>query len=169
MTTFRIGSRGTFYYTGLIDEARIWNTARTAQQIKSGMYGTVSNASSGLLAYYRMNEGSGQPVNDATTNAYNGTLGAGFGSGSDDPTWTASPVQFGSNAVGFDGVNDYVSIPAAAIDNLSTGTIEAVVYLNSLTQAPISPNNQTEKTLMPSLRWVTMPMPRAILLRVRRE
>lgn len=137
MTTFRVGSRNAIYYPGLIEEVRIWSVARTAQQIKSGMYKTVSVSTTGLLAYYNMNEGTGQTVGDATTNAYNATRGASSSSGSDDPTWTASPVQFGSNAVSFDGTNDYVAIPAAAIDNLSSGTIEAVVYLNSLTQAPI--------------------------------
>ena len=137
MTTFRLGNRLATYYSGLIDEVRIWNVARTAQQIKSGMYNTVAASSTGLLAYYHLNEGSAQTVGDATTNAYNGTRGANSSSASDDPTWAASPVQFGNNALSFDGTNDYISIPAAAINNLSSGTIEAVVYLNSLTQAPI--------------------------------
>ncbi len=137
MTVFRLGNRNATYYQGLIDEVRIWSVARTAQQIKSGMYNTVAASSSGLLAYYKMNEGSAQTVGDATTNAYNGTRGANSSVASDDPTWAASPVQFGNNAVSFDGTNDYVSIPAAAINNLTSGTIEALVYLNSLTQAPI--------------------------------
>jgi hypothetical protein len=137
MTTFRLGNRNTIYYQGLIDEVRIWSVARTAQQIKSGMYNTVAASSTGLLAYYQLNEGSAQTVGDATTNGYNGTRGANSSTATDDPTWAASPIQFGNNALSFDGVNDYVSIPAAAIDNLSSGTIEALVYLNSLTQAPI--------------------------------
>jgi len=48
MTSFRIGSRNAIYYKGLTDEVRIWNVARTATQIKSGMYGTVSASASGL-------------------------------------------------------------------------------------------------------------------------
>lgn len=147
MTTFRFGNRNTTYYQGVIEEVRIWNVGRTAQQIKSGMYNTVAASSTGLLAYYKLNEGSGQTVGDATANAYNGTRGANSSSASDDPTWLASPVQFGNNGVNFDGANDYVSIPAAAINNLTSGTIEAVVYLNSLTQAPIlSKQSNSENT-----------------------
>ncbi|THU40163.1 T9SS type A sorting domain-containing protein [Niastella caeni] len=147
MTTFRLGNRISTYYQGLIEEVRIWSVARTAQQIKSGMYNTVAASTSGLMAYYGLNEGSGQTVGDATTNAYNGTVGANSSVAGNDPAWAASPVQFGNNAVSFDGVNDYVSIPAAAIDNLPSGTIEAVVYLNSLTQAPIlSKQSNSENT-----------------------
>jgi hypothetical protein len=62
MTVFRLGNRNAIYYQGLIDEVRIWNVARTAQQIKSGMYNTVAASSSGLLAYYKMNEGSAQKI-----------------------------------------------------------------------------------------------------------
>jgi hypothetical protein len=137
MTTFRLGNRNATYYKGVIEEVRIWSIARTAQQIKSGMYGTVAASTSGLMAYYRLNEGSGQTVGDATSNAYNGTMGASSSIASDDPAWTASPVQFGNNGLSFDGTNDYVSIPAAAIDNLTAGTIEALIYPISLTQAPI--------------------------------
>ncbi len=137
MAPFRVGSRNAVYYQGMIDEVRIWNVARSAQQIKSGMYGTVPASTAGLLAYYHFNEGSGQTITDATSNAYNGTEGANNTVATDDPTWTASPVQFGQNALSFDGTDDYVALPPAAINNLSTGTIETWVYLNSLTQAPL--------------------------------
>lgn len=44
------------YFTGDIDEVRIWNVARTSSQIQAGIAGTVSPSSSGLLAYYKFDE-----------------------------------------------------------------------------------------------------------------
>lgn len=49
----------------LISEARIWSVARSAAQIQNSMT-QVSPKSSGLEAYWRLNEGSGNSFEDAT-------------------------------------------------------------------------------------------------------
>jgi hypothetical protein len=50
---------------GALDEVRVWDVARTAQQIAA--YDTVSLAGDepGLIAYYRMDDGSGSIVDDS--------------------------------------------------------------------------------------------------------
>ncbi|MBI2416573.1 MAG: hypothetical protein HYV28_01465 [Ignavibacteriales bacterium] len=73
---------GNRYFNGQIDEVRFWNYARSASEISSSMSNTLLNpASSGLIAYYHMNDGTGSGTNtgittvtDATLNGYNGTL-----------------------------------------------------------------------------------------------
>jgi hypothetical protein len=60
--------------TGLIDEARIWNYARTMTEIASSMYCEVPAYSTGLIACYNFNETSGTAAADATGHGYTGTL-----------------------------------------------------------------------------------------------
>jgi hypothetical protein len=123
----RIGGRTSApqYFNGIIDEVRIWNTARTQAEIKANAYNKIlTNNASGLAAYYRMNEGSGTTTINSSTNStgINGTL-------VNSPTWNASPVQFSKNALAFDGTDDIVSIPHnSSLDITTAITIEAWVY-----------------------------------------
>lgn len=54
------------YYNGLLDEVRVWNVARTQAEIAANMNAEISRKTSGLVAYWRMDEGSGQTAFDAT-------------------------------------------------------------------------------------------------------
>ena len=70
------------YFPGNIDEVRVWSVARTAAQINAAKGVGLPGSTPGLVAYYRMNEGSGLTTADATGAAANlGTLTNG-------PTWT---------------------------------------------------------------------------------
>jgi hypothetical protein len=62
------------HFNGTMDELRIWNIARTQAEIQANMSSSISNSSSGLVAYYKFNEGSGTTTADATANGNNGTL-----------------------------------------------------------------------------------------------
>lgn len=132
--SFRIGqwsSPEARYLNGAVDEVRIWNTTRTAAEIKGGMYGTVATGAAGLLAYYKLDEGSGTVTNNNSTSASvvansNGTLVNGT-------TWLASsPVQGNENALHFDSVNDYVAAAPNANYDFTTGTIECWVRTENL-------------------------------------
>jgi len=61
-------------FKGLIDEVRVWNTAKTERQIQESMMGSLVGNESNLLAYYRMDQKDGTTLYDQTANAYNGTL-----------------------------------------------------------------------------------------------
>ena len=61
-------------FNGLIDEVRIWNTVRTQAQIQEYMCETLTGSESGLVAYYRMTDGSGTSLTDNSTNSNTGTL-----------------------------------------------------------------------------------------------
>jgi hypothetical protein len=94
------------YFNGSIDEMRIWNVARTQQQIKANMFKSINPATSGLVAYYHCNENGGSTLTNSTTGA-----GAGDGTTMGGLTWTGSPIIYSANALNFDGVNDNVVIP----------------------------------------------------------
>jgi concanavalin A-like lectin/glucanase superfamily protein/copper-binding protein NosD len=75
-------------------------------------------ASTGLVASYSFNAGSGSSVADGTGTGNNGTISGA--------AWT-SAGKYGS-ALSFDGVNDWVTIPDAASLDLTNGmTLEAWV------------------------------------------
>ncbi|KUG09048.1 hypothetical protein ASU33_19685 [Solirubrum puertoriconensis] len=78
----RIGSTNNGeYFPGSIDEVRVWNVARTAAELNAAKGAGLPGGTTGLVAYYRLNEGSALTTADATGNAANqGTLTNG-------PTW----------------------------------------------------------------------------------
>lgn len=63
----------TEYWHGYIDEVRIWNTARTQEEIQWDMNHELSGNEPGLVAYWNMNEGDGTEVKDSAGN-HNGTI-----------------------------------------------------------------------------------------------
>ncbi|MBC7935648.1 MAG: choice-of-anchor D domain-containing protein [Rhizobacter sp.] len=77
---------GTFnggnYFNGVIDEVRIWNTARSGAEISGNMSCALNGTEAGLIAYYNFNQGAqggnnaGQTIlNDLVGNCpQNGTL-----------------------------------------------------------------------------------------------
>lgn len=91
-------------FKGRIDEVRVWNLVRTQDQIKTSMFKELAGNESGLVAYYKMSNGSGTSLSDNQTNvtANTGTLNG--------PTWKASGCFAGPrNCLNFDGVDEYVN------------------------------------------------------------
>ena len=87
-----IGYSSTFGqpYQGTLDEVRIWNTARSAGQISGNMNMGVNTFSSGLVAYYTFDEGTGSTTSDVTGNGNDGTLIYG-------PAWvvpSTAPINY---------------------------------------------------------------------------
>jgi hypothetical protein len=80
------------YFTGLIDEVRIWNIARSQADIQTAMSKSLSGNETGLFAYWRFDEGRGQDVLDSTSNANTGRLGNSAVSDTYDPAWVLSDV-----------------------------------------------------------------------------
>jgi hypothetical protein len=62
------------YFNGDIDEVRIWNVARTQEEILQNMSATLTGSEPGLAGYWTMNEGTGTITHDQTSNGNNGTL-----------------------------------------------------------------------------------------------
>ncbi len=78
------------YWSGMLDEIRVWDRKVTEPEIYAGMNTQIDPAlQTGLVAYWRLNDGSGTSVSDLSVNAITGTL---LGSG-----WTTT-VPFTSGA-----------------------------------------------------------------------
>jgi hypothetical protein len=56
-------------YTGCIDEVRVWNTARTAEQIRGDMYKKLNGSEANLVAYYDFENTDGFSVTPGGNNA----------------------------------------------------------------------------------------------------
>jgi|GEM_PF-520928 len=61
-------------FQGRIDELRIWETARSEEQIRSAIDGTLGGAESDLVAYYQMNEAHGNLLMDGSSNENHGGI-----------------------------------------------------------------------------------------------
>ena len=86
----RIGMRTTDTkraFQGAIDDVQVWDRALSQQEIQQFMGTRLTGSESGLVAHYRLNEGTGQTAGDGTGNGHNGTLGASTSADSADPTW----------------------------------------------------------------------------------
>ncbi|HRE52382.1 MAG TPA: T9SS type A sorting domain-containing protein [Flavitalea sp.] len=97
--TFGAQITGTEYpFEGELDEIRIWNIARTQEEIRSDMNRRLTGNEPGLVGYWRFNETQGPTVYDQTTNQHNGVMT------NMDP---ATAKRWSGAAVGEVSVNDY--------------------------------------------------------------
>jgi hypothetical protein len=62
------------FFGGNLDELRIWSVVRTKAEIQASMNNALTGSESGLVAYYKMNEGSGTSLADSSSNSNTGTL-----------------------------------------------------------------------------------------------
>ncbi|WP_145391307.1 DUF4347 domain-containing protein [Stieleria neptunia] len=75
------------YFSGEIDEVRLWNVARTQNEIRTTLDQPLAGTETGLMGYWSFDEGRGASTADLTANANTGTLIDG-GAGTVGPQWT---------------------------------------------------------------------------------
>lgn len=63
-----------FRFKGIMDEVRIWNRARTEQEIRESMCRRLTGTEPGLIGYWNFDETGGDMVMDGSPNRFNGTL-----------------------------------------------------------------------------------------------
>ena len=105
-------------FPGKIDEVRIWNVARTGAQIAASMNGEFCSAPTGLVAYYRFNQGTaggnnaGQTTLTDNAGTSNGTL-QNFALTGNTSNWTSgaalTPGTGGSGSVTITACDSYTS------------------------------------------------------------
>ncbi|MCF7811087.1 carboxypeptidase regulatory-like domain-containing protein, partial [bacterium] len=94
-------------YNGDVDELRVWNITRTADEINEFMNIMLSGDEEGLVGYWRFDEGDGQILHDYTQFENHGTLGDDEDEDARDPEWIESeaPVYGGEIVISRNAVN----------------------------------------------------------------
>ncbi|MDM8557326.1 LamG-like jellyroll fold domain-containing protein [Candidatus Parabeggiatoa sp. HSG14] len=69
-----------YQFLGQIDEVRVWNIARTQDQIQASMNTTLQGNEARLVAYYPLDKGTGTHITDQTNHNNDGTF-------INSPTW----------------------------------------------------------------------------------
>jgi hypothetical protein len=90
----------------------------------------AKSATSGLVGYWKFDEGSGTVAHDSSGNAISGTI---YGA-----LWTAG---MSGNALHFDGANSYVEVPNSADLNPTAITLMAWVKFSGFPDFTIHPHN----------------------------
>jgi len=76
------------YFEGVIDEVRIWNVARSREEIQANMHRPLKGDEPGLVGYWNFDEGQGLIIYDLSPKGNNGYLRHG-------PVWVDSDVPIG--------------------------------------------------------------------------
>jgi hypothetical protein len=97
---------GDAYANGMLDEFRIWNSARNPLQLQTYMNQSLLGPQTNLVGYWRFDENTGTNTVDRSTNNRSGTLAGGV-------TWTnaAAPITNGFGTAFNFTTNEGVSIP----------------------------------------------------------
>ncbi len=94
------------YFDGGMQQVRLWNVARTADEIQATMYGILAGDEPGLVGYWPLDEGSGTAIRDVTGLVpHHGQLKVAATTKADDK-WGAGPVPPDSLAAKWGGGPD---------------------------------------------------------------
>jgi hypothetical protein len=88
------------FFSGRIDEVRIWNYPRWPAEIQADWWRSLSGNEPGLVAYWRFDEGQGQEVRDSSPFGNHGELGLSAAAEASDPSWMVSDAPLGSATCG---------------------------------------------------------------------
>ncbi|MEK7254778.1 MAG: LamG domain-containing protein, partial [Bacteroidota bacterium] len=119
-TAFEIGSQigaGSEYLDGKLDELRVWNFAKTQDQILEQKNAQLSGTEAGLVAYYRFNQGIANGDNTGLTTLED-----------------ASPTNADGTLTGFalTGSTSNWSGPSALGEATGTGCCPTVLYVGGI-------------------------------------
>ncbi len=105
------------YLNAKMDEFRIWNYVRSQSEILATMNNTLTGSESGLVAYYKMNDGSGTSLADSSSNSNTATL-----NNMTDSDWIQGNASFSDSP-------SSMTFTLDPSDNLTVGT----TYLTRVT------------------------------------
>lgn len=129
---------------GGLDQVRIWNRARSAAEIAAGKDVALSGVEPGLVAYFPLDEGSGQVVTDGSAMGNHGVLGSGAAADNGDPRWVIAPpsntppqVDAGGDVTIRLPVDSVTLLGSASDDGLPAGSL-ALAWSPVSGPAPVS-------------------------------
>lgn len=119
--TFSVGTdqAGIETFSGVIDEVKVWTTARTNTQVTADMLACNTSPQAGLAGYWKFDEGTGTTTADASGNSHTLTL--------TNTTWVAATELLSTYAWNFgDGT------PVSMLNNVAHTYTATGVYSTSL-------------------------------------
>ncbi|WP_027390899.1 LamG-like jellyroll fold domain-containing protein [Chrysiogenes arsenatis] len=87
------------WFSGMLDEVRVWNIARTESEILENMSRQLTGTESGLVAYYNFDERVGDITKDLTANGNDGVI-----------VGDVTRLNFLGSTLKLDGADDYVTL-----------------------------------------------------------
>lgn len=119
----KIGNRVTgsnIYFNGSIADLRVWNVARTQNEIQNDMDSQYCSLPTGLVDYYKLNEG-GANVDNSTITSINDVVDTNTGTLNGFAlTGTSSNYVFGPN-LGLNGIDNGATNNAGVLTATQTG------------------------------------------------
>ena len=80
------------FFEGKIDEVRLWNVVRTKDQLKASREINLTGEETGLVGYWRIDEGSGASTADSTATANHASINGAAWLVQDSPIEFKTPV-----------------------------------------------------------------------------
>ncbi|WP_282756177.1 DUF4347 domain-containing protein, partial [Desulfuromonas thiophila] len=119
---YRLGIRGdnTYPLNGAIAEYRIWNSIRTADEIRDYMNVSLQGNEANLVALWKLDEAGGTTLADSTAYNFDGTAYNGG--------WISRPVSGGLAVSYSEG-----AAPVAVFSDTSVTTVESGQHIKALT------------------------------------
>ena len=116
------------YFEGQMADVRVWNIARSQEEIQKRMSSRLIGNESGLVSYWPLNDCSGITVADKTGKGNNGTINGAIWKQEELPL-TSEPEITSNKAsiLQFDGKDDYVEIPYSQSLNPNLFTVSGWV------------------------------------------
>ena len=125
------GTSGGQFFNGSMDEVRVWNIARTADQIRESMYLSLAGTETGLVSYWQCNEAGGTLTKDnISTN--NGTM-LNMG----DANWVTSPLPFAAGTANSQNeASGTVTFTGTGLSSFFTSSSGARLTVSKLNSSP---------------------------------
>ena len=121
---------GQSYFQGKVDEGRIWDVARTDNEIRENMHLPLTGTETGLISYWQVNEGGGTMAYDLVSGNH-GTL-----HNMDNSDWKPSTIPFGagfaatqvnpSGTVSFTGTGLSMEYNSSGNDSITVARIDTL-------------------------------------------
>ena len=127
-----------YLYKGEIAEFRIWNKARSSDEIHNNMFKQLSGSEDGLAGYWAFDKGKGNEVADKTNFNKSGLLG-----GNPNPKW----IDLKKNVKKLVFTEKIAQIPASAKQ-----TAFQIMDLKGMKEEPITEWDATQSLQFPILR-----------------
>ncbi|HEX6790179.1 MAG TPA: LamG-like jellyroll fold domain-containing protein [Candidatus Krumholzibacteria bacterium] len=100
------------FFAGVIDEARVWNVARTTQEINDTMFAGLTSGT-GLLGRWGLDENTGTTATNSVGGGVNGTLTNGPAWTTGSPFELANSLKLGSNTAAYVTFGDPAELDVA--------------------------------------------------------